>query len=145
MFSFAGGRTKCMGEEDGGEGALGYLYRWRERERGEETKGEARRDEKEGDGEKRIRAGITLGDCGIVNPCRIALVLLLFLSPALSFPPSSLPPTLSVAFVAPFRSSHPSISFPSSGLAYYSSTYPSHGLVRRWNIVEQRIDGCWEG
>lgn len=75
-----------MGKEDGGEGALGYLYRWREkeRERGEETKGEARRDEKEGDGEKRIRAGITLGDCGIVNPCRIALVLLLFLSPALS-------------------------------------------------------------
>lgn len=132
-----------MGEEDGGEGALGYLYRWREkeRERGEETKGEARRDEKEGDGEKRIRAGITLGDCGIVNPCRIALVLLLFLSPALSIC------LFSTLFTAahPFRSSHPSISFPSSGLAYYSSTYPSHGLVRRWNIVEQRIDGCWEG
>lgn len=68
----------------GGEGAFGYLYRWRERERGGEAKGAARGDEKEGDEEKGIRAGITLGDCGIVNPCRVALVLLLFLSPVLS-------------------------------------------------------------
>lgn len=30
----------------------------------------------------------------------------------------------------------------SSRLAFSSSTYSSHGLVRRWNIVEQRIDGC---
>lgn len=42
MFSFAGGRTKCMGEEDGGEGALGYLYRWREREREERKRREKR-------------------------------------------------------------------------------------------------------
>lgn len=34
-----------------GEGALGYLYRRRERERGE-AKGEARGDEKEGDGRR---------------------------------------------------------------------------------------------
>lgn len=72
-------------------GALSDIYlggkRERQRERGEngeEAKWEARGDEKEGDGEKGIRAGITLGDCGIVNPCRVALVLLLFLSPALS-------------------------------------------------------------
>lgn len=86
----------------GDDSALGYLYRWREREGREEAKGKTREDEKEGDREKGIRAGITLGDCGIVNPCRVALVLLLFLSPALSIclslfhplhcrPPFSLP------------------------------------------------------
>lgn len=36
----------------------------------------------EGDGEKGIRAGITLGDCGIVNPCRVAR------APLISFPDS---------------------------------------------------------
>lgn len=61
-----------------------YIDREKERQRGEEAKRKARGDEKEGDEEKGIRAGITLGDCGIVNPCRVALVLLLFLSPALS-------------------------------------------------------------
>lgn len=73
--------------EGGGWGvrALSDIYIGGEkRERGEEVKRKVRGDEKEGDGEKGIRAGITLGDCGIVNPCRVALVLLLFLSPALS-------------------------------------------------------------
>lgn len=154
MFSFAGGRARnARGRKMGARGALGYLYKWRERERGVEAKGEARGDEREGDGEKGIRAGITLGDCGIVNPCRVALVLLLFLSPALSIclslfhPLQCRPPFPLPSSPLPFPRLTPSLSLFlfSSRLAFSSSTYPSHGLVRRWNIGEQRIDGCWEG
>jgi len=91
--------------------AFSDIYIGEEKEREERKRREKRGDEKEGDGEKGIRAGITLGDCGIVNPCRVALVLLLFLSPLLSLfvclfsTLFSSPPTLSVTFIAPFRSS----------------------------------------
>jgi len=125
-------------------------------------KGEARKGGKEGDREKGIRAGITLGDCGIVNPCRVALVLLLFLSPTvsplslsislalslsrslyLSFPPSLLPPTLSVSSIAlplyrsPFLLSSLFLSCFCLAFSLLYLSYPSYGLVRRQSIGEQ--------
>lgn len=69
MFSFAGGQNArgrsdiyIGGDESNAEG------------------GTKRGGGEEGDGEKGIRAGITLGDCGIVNPCRVAR------APLISFP-----------------------------------------------------------
>lgn len=88
-------------------GRLSNIYINREREREREkggkrrTRGEARGGRKEGDREKGIRAGITLGDCGIVNPCRVALVFLSFLSPTL------LSLSLSVCLFVCLSLSHP--------------------------------------
>lgn len=114
-------------------------------ERGGSEKREAREGGKEEDREKGIRAGITLGDCGIVNPCRALLSCSSYFFPRLSFslfhPPSLRPPTLSIAFIALL---FPALLFLSVSISLslslshsLSSTYPSHGLVRRWNIGEQ--------
>lgn len=86
----------------------------------------------EGDGEKGIRAGITLGDCGIVNPCRVARAPLIsfpdYFSLSLSLSFSLSTPTLSVASIARL--------LPLSSSPVLSSSYPNHGLVRHWNIEE---------
>lgn len=85
----------------GGARRLEYLYKWRDRQ---ERERRGRGGGKEGDREKGIRAGITLGDCSIVNPCRVALVLLLFLSPTVSL---SLLSLFLFLFLTLFTAAHP--------------------------------------
>jgi len=139
MFSFTGGQAKCM-EKEGGN-TLSDIYIGGEKRESEERKAREREREsrKERDREKGIRAGITLGDCGIVNPCRALLSCFSYFFLRLSFslfhPPSSRPPTLFVAFIALL---FPALLLLSLSLFLsLSSTYPSHGLVRHWNIGEQ--------
>ena len=155
MFSFAGGRTKCIGR---GRSRISIYMKRKRKKRGSEGRSE------KGWKGRRQREGNScwnnigwLWYCQPLSRCsRVPLISFpgsLYLS--VSFLPSSLPPTLSVTFIVPFRSVSLRLSLSlslslslflfSSGLAFSSSTYPSHGLVRRWNIVEQRIDGCWEG
>lgn len=77
----------------------------------------------EGDREKGIRAGITLDDCGIVNPCRVAR------APLISFPVCfSLFFYLSYSFSPSFFLS---FSLPPSSP---SSTLPAAAIARLFSL-----------